>query len=77
MKALQKGWKAFAKHKKVRDCGIQTVMGEDCHVVKHDRTRIFISFKADSGESFTGYQLTKGQSLNHNKNGIIGNDYKN
>lgn len=77
VKALQKRWKAFAEHKNVRDCGIQTVMGEQCHVVKHDRTRIFLSFKADSGESFTAYQLKKQQYLNHNKDGIIGNDYKN
>lgn len=52
-------------------------MGEQCHVVKHDRTGIFLSFKAVSGESFTGYQLNEVQSLNHDKNGIIGNDYKN
>ena len=26
-------------------------MGEQCHVVKDDRTGIFLSFKADSGES--------------------------
>jgi len=76
VKALQKRWKAFAEHKNVRDCRIQTVMGEQCHIVKHDRTRIFLSFKADSGESFTGYQLKKQQSLDHNKDGIIGNDYK-
>lgn len=48
VKALQKRWKAFAGHKNVRDCGIQPVMREDCHAVKHDRTRIFLSFKSDS-----------------------------
>ena len=68
VKALQKRWKAFAEHKNVRECGIQPVMGEDCHVVKYDRTRIFLSFKLDSEESFTGYQLNPDQSLNHDKN---------
>lgn len=77
VQALQKRWKTFAEHKNVRNCGIQTVIGEQCHVFKHDRTRIFLSFKEDSGESFTGYQLNKQQSLDHNKYGIIGNDYKN
>ena len=77
VKALQKRWKAFAEHKNVQSCGIQPVMGKDCHVVKHDSTRIFLSFDSESGESFTGYQLTKGQSQNHEKNGIIGKNYKN
>jgi hypothetical protein len=31
----------------------------------------------DSGESFTGYQLTTIQSQIHNKNGMIGKNYKN
>jgi hypothetical protein len=75
VKGLQKCWKAFAEHKKVRDCGIQTVMGEDCHVVKHDPTGTFLSFKADSGESFTGYCLTEKQSTRHDQTGIIGNTY--
>jgi len=75
--ALQKRWKAFAEHKNVRDCGIQPVMGKDCHVVKHHRTRVFLSFDSESGESFTGYQLTKRQSQKHEKNGIIGKNYKN
>ena len=69
--------KVFAEHQNVRDCGIQPVMGEDCDVVKHDRTRLFLGFKSDSGESYTGYQLTKTQSQNHNKNGSIGKNYKN
>lgn len=77
VKALQKRWKAFAEHKNVRDCGIQPVMGKDCHVRKHHRTRIFLAFDSESGESFTGYQLTKRQSQNHNKYGRIGKNYKN
>lgn len=77
VKELQKRWKAFAEHKNVQDCGIQPVMGRDCHVRKHQRTRIFISFDSETGESFTGYQLTKRQSQNHNKIGIIGKNYKN
>jgi hypothetical protein len=75
VKALQKCWKTFAEHKKVRDCGIQTVMGEDCHVVKHNPTGIFLSFKVDTGESFTGYCLTEKQSIRHDQTGIIGNTY--
>ena len=57
VQALQKRWKRFAEHREVQNCGIRTVMGRDCYVVKHDRTRIFLSFKANSGESYTGYQL--------------------
>jgi hypothetical protein len=71
IKSLQKRWKRFAEHKDVRDCGIQTVLGEECHVVKHDRTRFFLSFKADSGESYTGYQLTPRQSNPHNRMGLL------
>lgn len=77
VKALQKRWKAFAEHKNVQNCGIQPVIGKYCHVVKHDRTRIFLSFDSESGESFTGYKLTKRQSQNYDKNGIIGKNYKN
>nr|QUS63743.1 hypothetical protein [Haslea silbo]QUS63948.1 hypothetical protein [Haslea silbo] len=47
-------------------------MGKDCHVRKHHRTRIFLAFDAESGESVTGYQLTKRQSQNHDKDGIDG-----
>ena len=52
-------------------------MGEKCYVVKHDRTRIFLSFKVDSRESYTGYRLNPDQSLNHDKNNIIEKNYKN
>ena len=71
VKALQTRWKAFAEHKNVHDCGIQPVMGQDCHVLKHNRTRLFVAIKTNSGESFTGYQLTKPQSVKHNNTGII------
>jgi|JI71714CRNA_FD_contig_121_198153_length_4545_multi_4_in_0_out_0_4 hypothetical protein len=77
VKAFQQRWKRFAEHKDFRECGIQTVMGQDCHVLKHNRTRIFLAIKTDSGESFTGYQLTERQSVNHNNTGIIGKNYKN
>jgi hypothetical protein len=52
-------------------------MGQNCHVLKDDRTRLFLVIKIDNGESFTGYQLIKSQSVNHNRNSIIGNIYKN
>lgn len=39
-----------------------TGMGEQCYVVKHDHTRIFLAFKVDSRESYTGYQLNPDQS---------------
>jgi len=52
-------------------------MGKPCDVVKHDRTGIFLAFKADSGESFTGYRLKPYQSRNHDENGIVGKNYKN
>jgi hypothetical protein len=52
-------------------------MGQDCHVLKHDRTRLFLEIKMDRWKSFTVYQLTKLQSVNHNNNGIIGKNYKN
>ena len=75
VKALQQRWKRFAEHRDIRKCGIETVMGE--HVVKHDRTRIFLAFKVDSRESYTGYRLNPDQSLNHDKNNTIGKNYKN
>ena len=77
VKALQKRWKAFSEHKNVRDCGAQLFMGKDCHVRKHDGTGIFIAFDLESGESVTGYQLTKRQFQNHDKYGTIGKNYKN
>lgn len=77
VKLLQKRWKVFAKDNNVFECSIQLVMSQDCQVVKHNYRRIFIAFKADSGKSFTSYQLTIRQSLNHDKNGIIGQNYKN
>ena len=77
VKVLQKRWKKFAEHRNVRERGIETVMGEQCYVVKHDRTRIFLSFKVNSRKSYTGYRLNPDQSLDHDKNGIIGKNYKN
>ena len=77
VKAFQTRWKDFAEHRSVRDCGVQTVMGQDYHVLKHDGTRLFIAIKVDSEESYTGYILTKSQSGNHNDKGIIGKNYKN
>lgn len=77
VQALQRRWKRFAEHRDVQKCGIQPVMGKPCHVVKHDRTGIFLSFEQYSGESFTGYKLTEKQSRNHDENGIIGKNYKN
>lgn len=73
---LQWRWKLFAERQDVNKFGIQPVMGEQCHVVKHNRTGIFLAFKVDSGESFTGYKLTRVQSLNHNRTGVIGQNYK-
>ena len=77
VKALQTSWKAFAEHKNVRDCGIQPAMREECHVLKHDLTRLFCAIKTDSGESFTGYQLTKTQSVNQKNDGMFGKNNKN
>ena len=77
VKAFQQRWKAFAEHPAVEYRGIETVMGEPCHVFKHNGKKVFLLFKANSGESFTGYQLTKKQSMNHDKNSTIGNNYKN
>jgi hypothetical protein len=76
VKAFQKGWKRFAEHRDVRNCGIQNVMDEQCYVVKHDRTRIFLAFSEETGESFTGYRLTEKQSLNHERTHTIGKNYK-
>ena len=41
VKALQTRWKSFAEHTNVRDCGVQPVMGQDCHVLKHDRKTFY------------------------------------
>lgn len=52
-------------------------MGRDCHVYKHDRKRLFISFDiSKNNDSFTGYQLTPSQSKKHNETGIIGQFYE-
>jgi hypothetical protein len=77
VKAFQQRWKRFAEHRNVRKYGIQTVMDEQCYVLKHDRTRIFLAFKVNSGESYTSYRLNPDQSLNHEKNSNIGKNYKN
>ena len=74
---MQQRWKRFAEHRDVQKCRIETVMGEQCYVVKHDGTRIFLAFKVDSRESYTGYRLNPDQSLNHDKNNTIGKNYKN
>ena len=52
-------------------------MGKQGYVVKHDRTRIFLAFKVDSRESYTGYRLNPDKSLNYDKNNTIGKNYKN
>lgn len=77
VKEFQQCWKRFAERRDVRKCGIETVMGEQCYVVKDDDTGTFLAFKVDSKESYTGYRLTWKQSINHNKNNIIGKNYKN
>ena len=82
VKAFQISWKGFAEDRVVRDsgvrdCGVQTVMGQDCHVLKNDTTDVFLAIKVESGESFTGYQLSQLQSDFHDNNGIIGKNYKN
>lgn len=70
-------WKRFAEHKTVQYCGIETVMGEKCHVVKNNKTRLFLAIKVDNDESFTGYQLSEVQDQKHIQTGIIGQNYKN
>jgi hypothetical protein len=35
----------------------------------------FVAFKIATGESFTGYKLTRFQSDQHDITGIIGKDY--
>lgn len=52
-------------------------MGEQCNVVRHDIRRVFLTFKLDSGKSYTGYHLNPDQSRNHDENNIIGKNYKN
>lgn len=75
--AFQQRWERFAEHRDAQKCGIATIMGEQCHVVKHDDTGIFLAFKVDSRESYTGYRLSLRQSSNHDKNNTIGKNYKN
>jgi len=75
VRALQKCWKKFAEHENVKNCGIQPVMGENCYVLKHMPTGIFLAFKVDNEESFTGYCLSESQSIRHNLKGIIGKTY--
>lgn len=59
IKVFQQRWKRFAEHSAFEYRGIETVMGELSHIFKHNDTRTFIGFKANNGESFPGYPLTK------------------
>jgi hypothetical protein len=79
VKDLQSKWKEFAERTDidVRDCGTQTVLGQGCHVRKHDLTGLFLAVRLDTNETFTGYQLTPNQSEYHDKKGTIGKNYKN
>lgn len=77
VKELQKNLQTFVERDTVRYCGVNSVMGQDCHVFKEDTSRLFLSFKVDTEESFTGYQLKLTQSTNHDTYGSIGKTYKN
>jgi RIO-like serine/threonine protein kinase len=72
---MQLRWKKFVEHPNVQDLGIQIVMGKPCRVFKHDKTDLFLSFHRDSRKSFTGYALSRQQSIKHDKTGIIGKNY--
>jgi hypothetical protein len=50
-------------------------MGENCTVFKQLKSGHFVAFKTETGESYTGFQLNKQQSIRHNKTGIIGKTY--
>lgn len=77
VQALQRRWKLFAEHKKVKDLGIETVMGKQCHVRKHQKSRLFLAIDTETKESLTGYKLTKGQHERHKEFHVIGQDYEN
>ena len=53
----------------------QNVMGEKCRVFKHMKSGHFVAFKNETGESYTGYKLDPFQSNQHDRMGIIGNNY--
>lgn len=72
---LQRRWKLFSERQDVTRLENQTVMGQNCVVLKHMKSGLFVSFTDSTGESFTGYQLTEKQSIIHDKTGIIGKDY--
>lgn len=50
-------------------------MGKDCTVFKNKKTGHFIAFDSKTGESVTGFRLSKIQSEDHDKTGIIGQNY--
>lgn len=63
---LQLRWKMFAEHKNVTRYEDQTVMGQNCAVLKHMKSGLFVSFNAFIGESYTGYKLDPFQSNYYN-----------
>ena len=75
IKTLQNHWKVFAEQKNVKKYPNQTVMGEKCFVIKDKNSGLFVSFKDSTGESFTGYKLTRNQSIRHENSGQIGRNY--
>jgi hypothetical protein len=77
VKALQERWENFAENPEVRNCGIQNVMGKNCHILKYDKTGLFLAIKVDNVENYTGYRLNRLQFIKHNTIGIIGKKYKN
>ena len=68
---------SFCRTWKIKDYGIQLVMGKDCYVRKYPRTGIFLAVDVEIKESYTGYKLTERQSQNHEKYDTIGKNYKN
>lgn len=75
VKELQKRWQLFAEHKKVTKFENQLVMGEKCDVLKNEASGLFVAFKTDTNESYTGYKLHPLQSDRQETHGIIGRDY--
>ena len=73
---FQKRWKIFAEDKTVTRLENQIVMGQECVVLKHKESRLFVSFNASTGESYTGYKLTPSQSRRHDQTGVIGKNYQ-
>ena len=69
--------KVFAEDKNTECRDNQIVFGQNCKVCKNNNNHRFVYFDSKTGEGTPGYELSESQSENHDKTGIIGQNYPN